>query len=232
MTTGHFYDPNTKTARLTAHVLSTHNDLHFVEVTHRNSVPLSSPYRAIVPASEFVGTGANRGYWARQLRGKDGQFIEMGGGIEWADSKGKRHLGTVSGFDDENEKVIIKDSTGKTYRLSSDEIKSTAVKAVIPPPKDTDMEPSEGNLSDLEADLNNVKLVDETGEEITPEAFDKFPVGKALDIKDSNNRTIATVKKQKDPDSPQGYSLIINLLLALLPNEIFHLFQAFKRSQR
>src|SRR5699024_2433544 len=113
-----FKDPQNPAFRLYGEVLSAHDGELFVKVTRRNARKIT-PFNTIVRYSEFVtDSGANKGYWRRQLRGKDGRLIDMGGGIEWTDSNGERELGTVDGFDDEIERVIVKDSDGNEYKLS------------------------------------------------------------------------------------------------------------------
>ena len=246
--TGKFKDPTTPSTRLYGEVLSTKSNLHFVKVTRRNAKPVT-PYNTIVPveefttlsqpdSTEFVGNaGANNYYWRRQLRGKDGRFIEMGGGIEWIDSKGKRRVGIVDGFDDEIERVIVKDSDGNEYKLSADEIKQSATKALLPdsttpedeeapttpgeptggteapgPPKE---EEGETDLDDLLSSLDNepVAFQEFLGDE------SKFPIGgPPLEIKDSQGRHIANVYKKKDKNGK--LSIIFELLIVLLPHEL------------
>lgn len=229
--TGRFKDPANPATRLYGEVLSTRSELHFVKVTRRNALPVE-PYRLIVPVEEFVSdSGANKGYWRRQLRGKDGRFIEMGGGIEWVDSKGERRLGTVDGFDDEIERVIVKDSDGNEYKLSADEIKQSAVKAVIPDSdsdsdSDSSAEPeAEGEELDFDALITELE-----GKPVDIEEFmgdeSKFPVGgPPLEIKDKQGKPIGTLKKTKDDDG--NYSILFSLLLALLPHDLSKFFRNF-----
>lgn len=242
MTTGKFKDPYDPHTRLYGEVLSTHNDLHFVKVTRRNALPVD-PYNTIVSVEEFsVGSGANKGYWRRQLRGKDGRFIEMGGGIEWIDSKGDRKLGTVNGFDDEIERVIVKDGEGKEYKLSAKEIKQSAVKAVIPeddeneeedkptstptpePEKDT---PAPEPEEEEEIDIDNLEtFLDSQNVEFEEFISDdtKFPVGgPPLEIKDKQGKPLANVRKVKNEEG--NVSIILELLIALLPHEISKIFR-------
>lgn len=228
MTTGKFKDPYNSAFRLYGEVLTTHNDLHFVKVTRRNAREIE-PFNTIVSVEEFTSTrelvgneGANKGYWREQLRGKDGRFIEMGGGIEWIDSNGKRRLGTVDGFDDEIERVIVKDSEGQEYKLSADEIKQSAVKAVIPEDETEtpEEEPTETDLDDLEAFLDgeNVDIEEFLGDE------SKFPVGgPPLEIKDKQGKPVANVRKVKDDKG--NVSIIFEILVALLPHELSRLLR-------
>ena len=228
MTTGKFKDPYNSAFRLYGEVLTTHNDLHFVKVTRRNAREIE-PFNTIVSVEEFTSTrelvgneGANKGYWREQLRGKDGRFIEMGGGIEWIDSNGKRRLGTVDGFDDEIERVIVKDSEGQEYKLSADEIKQSAVKAVIPEDETEtpEEEPTETDLDDLEAFLDgeNVDIEEFLGDE------SKFPVGgPPLEIKDKQGKPVANVRKVKDDEG--NVSIIFEILVALLPHELSRLLR-------
>lgn len=243
--TGKFKDPAAPSTRLYGEVLSTRSNLHFVKVTRRNARPVD-PYNVIVPvaefttlsqpdSTEFVGNaGANNYYWRRQLRGKDGRFIEMGGGIEWIDSEGKRRVGIVDGFDDEIERVIVRDSDGNEYKLSADEIKQSATKALLPDstlPEDgedptTPGEPTEApgapleeegetDLDDLLSSLDNepVEFQEFLGDE------SKFPIGgPPLEIKDKQGRHIANVYKKKGENGK--LSLIFELLIALLPHEL------------
>ena len=231
MTTGKFKDPYNSAFRLYGEVLTTHNDLHFVKVTRRNAREIE-PFNTVVSVEEFIAdSGANKGYWREQLRGKDGRFIEMGGGIEWIDSKGERRLGTVAGFDDEIERVIVKDSDGQEYKLSADEIKQSAVKAVIPDSESEDPTPdedapeteeSELDLDDLEAFLDgeNVEIEEFFGDE------SKFPVGgPPLEIKDKQGNPVARVSKKKDEGD--NYSVLFELLIALLPHELSRIFRNF-----
>lgn len=172
-------------------------------------------------APDFVSdSGANKGYWRRQLRGKDGRFIEMGGGIEWTDSKGERRLGTVDGFDDEIQRVIVKDSDGNEYKLSADEIKQSATKAVIPDADDDSTPTPEGDAEELDFDALITEL---EGKPVDIEKFmgdeSKFPVGgPPLEIKDKQGKPIATLTKKKDDDG--NYSILFSLLLALLPHDL------------
>lgn len=224
--TGRFKDPNDPATRLYGEVLSTRSGLHYVKVTRKNARTVE-PYNTIVPAAEFVtDSGANKGYWRQQLRGKDGRFIEMGGGIEWIDSKGERRLGTVDGFDDKIERVIVKDSDGKTYKLSADEIKQSAVKAVIP-----DSESDTSSESDTEDELDFDALITEIeGKPVDIEEFmgdeSKFPVGgPPLEIKDKQGNPVGKLTKSKDEDG--NYSILFSLLLALLPHELSRFFRNF-----
>lgn len=243
MTTGKFKDPYDPHTRLYGEVLSTRNDLHFVKVTRRNALPVD-PYNTIVSVEEFTSTrelvgndGANAGYWRRQLRGKDGRFIEMGGGIEWIDSKGDRKLGTVNGFDDEIQRVIVKDSDGNEYKLSADEIEGSAVKAVIPEdddgadstetPQDPEEEGSGFDLDELLTSLDNEPVnVDEfLGDE------SKFPVGGApLEIKDKQGNVLGKLHKKKD--SKGKVSIIFELLVALLPHEVSRIFRGLTKDKK
>lgn len=234
--TGKFKDPTTPSTRLYGEVLSTKSNLHFVKVTRRNAKPVT-PYNTIVPVEEFttlsqpdtvfVGNdGANDGYWRQQLRGKDGRFIEMGGGIEWIDSDGKRRVGTVDGFDDEIERVIVKDSDGNEYKLSADEIKQSAVKAVIPD-ADSDSTEEEDSAGELDFDALITEL---EGKPVDIEEFmgdeSKFPVGgPPLEIKDKQGKPIATIAKRKGDDG--NYSILFSLLLALLPHDLSKFFRNF-----
>ena len=219
MTTGKFKDPQNPAFRLYGEVLSAHDGELFVKVTRRNSRKIT-PFNTIVRYSEFISdSGANKGYWRQQLRGKDGRFIEMGGGIEWTDSNGKRRLGTVDGFDDEIERVIVRDSDGNEYKLSADEIKQSAVKAVIP---DSD--------SDAEELAFDALITELEGERVDIEEFmgdeSKFPVGgPPLEIKDKQGKTIGHLTKTKDKDG--NYSILFSLLLALLPHDLSKFFRNF-----
>lgn len=238
--TGKFKDPHDPATRLYGEVLSTRSNLHFVKVTRRNSRTVD-PYNTIVPVEEFTtlslpdspsaefitDSGANKGYWRRQLRGKDGRFIEMGGGIEWIDSKGERRLGTVDGFDDEIERVIVKDSDGNTYKLSADEIKQSATKAVIPDADDDSTPTPEGDADELDFDALITEL---EGKPVDIEEFmgdeSKFPVGgPPLEIKDKQGKPVATVAKRKDDDG--NYSILFSLFLALLPHDLSKFFRNF-----
>lgn len=224
---GKFPDPQNPAARLYGNVLSTHNELHFVEVTHRNSRPLPEPYNAIVPASEFIlDSGANKGAWRKQLRGKDGKWIEMGGGIEWTDSNGKQRFGTVTGFDDTNQKVIITGTNDEQVKLDADEIRQSALKAIIPPEINQDL--TESDKPEIHPD--DYHLFDEDDNTVTPKEFEDFPRGKALVIKDKNNKPMAIIKKT-DGDEKDGATMgiLINLLMALLPEEVFHMLHAVFR---
>ena len=235
--TGKFKDPHDPATRLYGEVLSTRSNLHFVKVTRRNSRAVE-PYNTIVPVAEFTtlsqpdspsaefitDSGANKGYWRRQLRGKDGRFIEMGGGIEWTDSKGERRLGTVDGFDDEIQRVIVKDSDGNEYKLSADEIKQSATKAVIPD-SDSDSDSTDTEELDfdeliMEIEGNKVDIEEFMGDE------SKFPVGgPPLEIKDKQGNPIATITKNKDDNG--NYSILFSLLLALLPHDLSRFFRNF-----
>ena len=223
MTTGKFKDPQNPAFRLYGEVLSAHDGELFVKVTRRNSRKIT-PFNTIVRYSEFVtDSGANKGYWRQQLRGKDGRFIEMGGGIEWTDSNGKRRLGTVDGFDDEIERVIVRDSDGNEYKLSADEIKQSAVKAVIP---DSDSDP-EDSADELDFDALIMEI---EGEPVDIEEFmgdeSKFPVGgPPLEIKDKQGKLIGKITKIKDKDG--NYSILFSLLLALLPHDLSKFFRNF-----
>ena len=223
MTTGKFKDPQNPAFRLYGEVLSAHDGELFVKVTRRNARKIT-PYNTIVRYSEFIAdSGANKGYWRRQLRGKDGRFIEMGGGIEWIDSNGERRLGTVDGFDDEIERVIVRDSDGNEYKLSADEIKQSAVKAVIP---DSDSG-SDFDAEELDFDALITEL---EGERVDIEEFmgdeSKFPVGgPPLEIKDKQGKTIGHLTKTKDKDG--NYSILFSLLLALLPHDLSKFFRNF-----
>ena len=236
--TGKFKDPHDPATRLYGEVLSTRSNLHFVKVTRRNSRTVD-PYNVIVPveelttlsqpdtpSAEFIDdSGANKGYWRQQLRGKDGRFIEMGGGIEWTDSNGKRRLGTVDGFDDEIERVIVKDSDGNEYKLSADEIKQSATKAVIPD-TDSDSDP-EDSADELDFDALIMEI---EGKPVDIEEFmgdeSKFPVGgPPLEIKDKQGKPIGQLTKKKDDDG--NYSILFNLFLALLPHELSKFFRNF-----
>ena len=223
MTTGKFKDPQNPAFRLYGEVLSAHDGELFVKVTRRNSRKIT-PFNTIVRYSEFISdSGANKGYWRQQLRGKDGRFIEMGGGIEWTDSNGKRRLGTVDGFDDEIERVIVRDSDGNEYKLSADEIKQSAVKAVIP---DSDSDP-EDSADELDFDALIMEI---EGEPVDIEEFmgdeSKFPVGgPPLEIKDKQGKPIAKITKTKDKDG--NYSILFSLLLALLPHDLSKFFRNF-----
>lgn len=238
--TGKFKDPHDPATRLYGEVLSTRSNLHFVKVTRRNSRTVD-PYNTIVPVEEFTtlsqpdspsaefitDSGANKGYWRQQLRGKDGRFIEMGGGIEWTDSNGKRRLGTVDGFDDEIERVIVRDSDGNEYKLSADEIKQSATKAVIPD-TDSDSTPApEGDTDELDFDALIMEI---EGKPVDIEEFmgdeSKFPVGgPPLEIKDKQGKPVATIAKTKGEDG--NYSILFSLLLALLPHELSRFFRNF-----
>ena len=235
--TGKFKDPHDPATRLYGEVLSTRSNLHFVKVTRRNSRAVE-PYNTIVPVAEFTtlsqpdspsaefitDSGANKGYWRRQLRGKDGRFIEMGGGIEWTDSKGERRLGTVDGFDDEIQRVIVKDSDGNEYKLSADEIKQSATKAVIPD-SDSDSDSTDTEELDfdeliMEIEGNKVDIEEFMGDE------SKFPVGgPPLEIKDKQGKTIGQLTKTKDKDG--NYSILFSLFLALLPHDLSRFFRNF-----
>ena len=235
--TGKFKDPHDPATRLYGEVLSTRSNLHFVKVTRRNSRTVD-PYNTIVPVEEFTtlslpdspsaefitDSGANKGYWRRQLRGKDGRFIEMGGGIEWTDSKGERRLGTVDGFDDEIQRVIVKDSDGNTYKLSADEIKQSATKAVIP---DSDSDNESTDMEELDFDALITEL---EGKPVDIEEFmgdeSKFPVGgPPLEIKDKQGKPIGQLTKTKDKDG--NYSILFSLFLALLPHDLSRFFRNF-----
>ena len=235
--TGKFKDPHDPATRLYGEVLSTRSNLHFVKVTRRNSRAVE-PYNTIVPVAEFTtlsqpdspsaefitDSGANKGYWRRQLRGKDGRFIEMGGGIEWTDSKGERRLGTVDGFDDEIQRVIVKDSDGNTYKLSADEIKQSATKAVIP---DSDSDNESTDMEELDFDALITEL---EGKPVDIEEFmgdeSKFPVGgPPLEIKDKQGKPIGQLTKTKDKDG--NYSILFSLFLALLPHDLSRFFRNF-----
>ena len=235
--TGKFKDPHDPATRLYGEVLSTRSNLHFVKVTRRNSRTVD-PYNTIVPVEEFTtlslpdspsaefitDSGANKGYWRRQLRGKDGRFIEMGGGIEWIDSKGERRLGTVDGFDDEIQRVIVKDSDGNTYKLSADEIKQSATKAVIP---DSDSDNESTDMEELDFDALITEL---EGKPVDIEEFmgdeSKFPVGgPPLEIKDKQGKPIGQLTKTKDKDG--NYSILFSLFLALLPHDLSRFFRNF-----
>lgn len=236
--TGKFKDPHDPATRLYGEVLSTRSNLHFVRVTRRNARTIE-PYNTVVPVAEFTtlsqpdtpssefitDSGANKGYWRRQLRGKDGRFIEMGGGIEWIDSSGKRRVGTVDGFDDEIQRVIVKDSEGNEYKLSADEIKKSAVKAVI-----TDAD-SDSTPEDSSDELDFDALITELeGEAVDIEEFmgdeSKFPVGgPPLEIKDKQGKPIGQLTKKKDDDG--NYSILFSLFLAILPHELSKFFRNF-----
>lgn len=227
--TGRFKDPLSPTTRLYGEVLSTRSNLHYVRVTRRNARNIE-PYNTIVPVEEFTtlsqpdtefvtDSGANKGYWRRQLRGKDGRFIEMGGGIEWVDSKGDRRLGTVVGFDDEIESVIVKDADGKEYKLSADVIKQSAVKAVIPD-SDSDSEELDFDALILEVGGKEVDIEEFMGDE------SKFPVGgPPLEIKDKQGKPIGQLTKSKGEDGK--YSILFSLFLALLPHDLSKFFRNF-----
>ena len=236
--TGKFKDPHDPATRLYGEVLSTRSNLHYVKVTRRNARPVT-PYNTIVPVQDFTtlslpdtpsaefidDSGANKGYWREQLRGKDGRFIEMGGGIEWIDSKGERRLGTVDGFDDEIQRVIVKDSDGNEYKLSADEIKQSAVKAVIPDAND-DSAP-EDSTDELDFDALLTEL---DGEPVDIEEFmgdeSKFPVGgPPLEIKDKQGKPVASIAKKKDADG--NYSILFQLFLALMPHDLSKFFRNF-----
>ena len=236
--TGKFKDPHDPATRLYGEVLSTRSNLHYVKVTRRNARPVT-PYNTIVPVQDFTtlslpdtpsaefidDSGANKGYWRQQLRGKDGRFIEMGGGIEWIDSKGERRLGTVDGFDDEIQRVIVKDSDGNEYKLSADEIKQSAVKAVIPDAND-DSAP-EDSTDELDFDALLTEL---DGEPVDIEEFmgdeSKFPVGgPPLEIKDKQGKPVASIAKKKDADG--NYSILFQLFLALMPHDLSKFFRNF-----
>ena len=237
--TGKFKDPSDPASRLYGEVLSTRSNLHFVRVTRRNARNVE-PYNTIVPVQDFTtlsqpdtpptefiaDSGANKGYWRQQLRGKDGRFIEMGGGIEWTDSNGERRLGTVDGFDDEIERVIVKDSDGNEYKLSADEIKQSAVKAVIP---DSDEDPTPDDDAPEELDFDAL-IMEIEGKPVEIEEFmgdeSKFPVGgPPLEIKDKQGRPIGQLTKKKDDDG--NYSILFSLFLALLPHELSRFFRNF-----
>lgn len=232
--TGKFKDPHDPASRLYGEVLSTRSNLHFVKVTRRNARTIE-PYNIIVPVAEFTtlsapdfvaDSGANKGYWRQQLRGKDGRFIEMGGGIEWTDSNGKRRLGTVDGFDDEIERVIVKDSDGNTYKLSADEIKQSATKAVIP---DSGEDPTPDDDAPEELDFDAL-IMEIEGKPVDIEEFmgdeSKFPVGgPPLEIKDKQGRPVGQLTKKKDEDG--NYSILFSLFLALLPHELSRFFRNF-----
>lgn len=231
--TGKFKDPHDPATRLYGEVLSTRSNLHFVKVTRRNAKTIE-PYSTIVPVEEFTtlsqpdtvfagNAGANKGYWRQQLRGKDGRFIEMGGGIEWIDSNGKRRVGTVDGFDDEIQRVIVRDSDGNEYKLSADEIKQSATKAVLSDPDSPETDSSD----ELDFDALITEL---EGEPVDIEEFmgdeSKFPVGgPPLEIKDKQGKPIGTLTKKKDDDG--NYSIMFNLLLALLPHDLSRFFRNF-----
>lgn len=235
--TGKFKDPHDPASRLYGEVLSTRSNLHFVKVTRRNARTID-PYNIIVPVAEFTtlsapdfvsDSGANKGYWRQQLRGKDGRFIEMGGGIEWTDSNGKRRLGTVDGFDDEIERVIVKDSDGNTYKLSADEIKQSATKAVIPDADDDSDPTQEGDAEELDFDALIMEI---EGKPVDIEEFmgdeSKFPVGgPPLEIKDKQGKPVATLTKRKGEDG--NYSILFSLLLALLPHDLSRFFRNFAK---
>lgn len=235
--TGKFKDPHDPASRLYGEVLSTRSNLHFVKVTRRNARTID-PYNIIVPVAEFTtlsapdfvsDSGANKGYWRQQLRGKDGRFIEMGGGIEWTDSNGKRRLGTVDGFDDEIERVIVKDSDGNTYKLSADEIKQSATKAVIPDADDDSTPTQEGDAEELDFDALIMEI---EGKPVDIEEFmgdeSKFPVGgPPLEIKDKQGKPVATLTKRKGEDG--NYSILFSLLLALLPHDLSRFFRNFAK---
>lgn len=235
--TGKFKDPHDPATRLYGEVLSTRSNLHFVKVTRRNSRTVD-PYNTIVPVEEFTtlsqpdtvfagNAGANKYFWRQQLRGKDGRFIEMGGGIEWIDSNGKRRLGTVDGFDDEIERVIVRDLDGNEYKLSADEIKQSATKAVIPAAdSDTDSAP-EDSSGELDFDALITEL---EGEAVDIEEFmgdeSKFPVGgPPLEIKDKQGKTIGQLTKKKDDKG--NYSILFSLFLAILPHDLSKFFRNF-----
>lgn len=226
---GKFPDPQTPTARLYGNVLSSHGDLYFVEVTQRNSTPLDTPYRMIVPQKDFAlgGPGANNYYWRRQLRGKDGKWIEMGGSIEWHSPDGTRHLGTVSGFDDTNQKVIVTDSKDNEYKLDADTIRKSAVKATIPQDS-TDLDEPSVLTDGIHPD--DLHLFDEDDNEITPEKFADFPVGKPLNIKDSQGKPVARVTKQSNDDKGGIASILIDFLTLFLPEEIYHFLASLRRN--
>ena len=235
--TGKFKDPHDPASRLYGEVLSTKSNLHFVRVTRRNARAVEA-YNTIVPVEEFTtlsqpdspsaefiaDSGANKGYWRQQLRGKDGRFIEMGGGIEWTDSNGKRRLGTVDGFDDEIERVIVRDSDGNEYKLSADEVKQSATKAIIPD-SDSDNESTDTEELDfdeliMEIEGNQVDIEEFMGDE------SKFPVGgPPLEIKDKQGRPVGQLTKRKDDDG--NYSILFSLFLALLPHELSRFFRNF-----
>lgn len=238
--TGKFKDPHDPATRLYGEVLSTRSNLHFVKVTRRNSRTVD-PYNTIVPVEEFTtlslpdspsaefitDSGANKGYWRRQLRGKDGRFIEMGGGIEWVDSKGERRLGTVDGFDDEIERVIVKDSDGNEYKLSADEVKQSATKAVIPDSDSESTPADEDSTDELDFDALITEL---EGKPVDIEEFmgdeSKFPVGgPPLEIKDKQGKTIGHLTKTKGEDGK--YSILFSLLLAILPHDLSRFFRNF-----
>lgn len=223
MTTGKFKDPQNPAFRLYGEVLSAHDGELFVKVTRRNSRKIT-PFNTIVRYSEFVtDSGANKGYWRRQLRGKDGRFIEMGGGISWTDSNGNRKLGTVEGFDDEIERVIVRDSDGNEYKLSADEIKQSTVKAVIP---DSDSDAEELDFDALITELE--------GERVDIEEFmgdeSKFPVGgPPLEIKDKQGNILGKVHKEKNPDAPGGFNLVYIILSALLSRHMADMLSGKKK---
>lgn len=223
MTTGKFKDPQNPAFRLYGEVLSAHDGELFVKVTRRNARKIT-PYNTIVRYSEFItDSGANKGYWRQQLRGKDGRFIEMGGGIEWIDSNGERRLGTVDGFDDEIERVIVRDSDGNEYKLSADEIKQSTVKAVIP---DSDSDAEELDFDALITELE--------GERVDIEEFmgdeSKFPVGgPPLEIKDKQGNILGKVHKEKNPDAPGGFNLVYIILSALLSRHMADMLSGKKK---
>lgn len=227
MTTGKFKDPQNPAFRLYGEVLSAHDGELFVKVTRRNSRKIT-PFNTIVRYSEFVtDSGANKGYWRRQLRGKDGRFIEMGGGISWTDSNGNRKLGTVEGFDDEIERVIVRDSDGNEYKLSADEIKQSTVKAVIP---DSDSD-SDSDAEELDFDALITEL---EGERVDIEEFmgdeSKFPVGgPPLEIKDKQGNILGKVHKEKNPDAPGGFNLVYIILSALLSRHMADMLSGKKK---
>lgn len=227
MTTGKFKDPQNPAFRLYGEVLSAHDGELFVKVTRRNARKIT-PFNTIVRYSEFIAdSGANKGYWRQQLRGKDGRFIEMGGGIEWTDSKGERKLGTVDGFDDEIERVIVKDSDGNEYKLSAAEIKQSAVKAVIPDGSDeTETEPLE--LTDIDILLN--------GADVDLEDFrndhDAFPIGgPPLEIKDKQGNILGKIHKESNPDAPGGFNIVYIILSALLSRHMADMLSGRKRKK-
>lgn len=231
--TGKFKDPVSPTSRLYGEVLSTHNNLHFVKVTRRNAKTIEA-FNAVVPITEFItDSGANQGYWRRQLRGNDGQWIEMGGGIEWTDPNGDRHIGTVTGFDDEIERVIVRDTDGDEYKLSADEIKSSAVKAVLPDGDDDDDDSPFGGEEPLDLTEIDELLMEADGQEVTLQEWANFPVGgPPLEIKDQQGNPLGTIHKQPNPDSPQGYDLILALLRAIIPSSLWHIFRAMGTNKK
>src|SRR5699024_12176946 len=123
----------------------------------------------------------------------------------------------------EIERVIVKDSDGNEYKLSADEIKQSAVKAVIPDESD---ESESLELTDIDIMLN--------GADVDLEDFrndhDAFPIGgPPLEIKDKQGNLLGKIHKEPNPDAPGGFNIVYIILSALLSRHMADMLSGKKK---